>query len=305
MPVETDLESIRTAAELGNAHAQCDLGHKYFYGQGVPKDYTLAMTWLRKAADQNFADAQFKLGFMYTDGRGVAKDYSEALKWFRLAADQGNAGGQWGLGHLYDAGAGVPRDSAEASKWYRKAAEQGDTTAAYNLGLSYEYGDGVPQDDMQAHMWFCIAACTFPDSLADIYNGAIRRRDRVAAKLTEPQLAESRRLAREWMQSVQPAPTALPSNSSPDRSGVGYGKNPTAMHRDAETVVFRQDFFDDGSSEITIVVSTKLALKDTDTGYDKSRVDELRDWALRLVEKTPGATGVIMQASDDETGSES
>ena len=38
---------------------------------------------------------------MYAKGQGVPQDYSKALSWFRLAADQGNALAQNALGLMY------------------------------------------------------------------------------------------------------------------------------------------------------------------------------------------------------------
>ena len=46
---------------------------------------------VRQAAEQGDAKAQFSLGFMYANGQGVPKDDAEAMKWYRLAADQGYA----------------------------------------------------------------------------------------------------------------------------------------------------------------------------------------------------------------------
>ena len=44
---------------------------------------------VRQAADQGDADAQYNLGLMYANGEGVPEDDAEAVRWYRLAADQG------------------------------------------------------------------------------------------------------------------------------------------------------------------------------------------------------------------------
>ena len=41
---------------------------------------------LRSAAEQGDAEAQFNLGLMYEQGQGITQDYAEALRWYRLAA---------------------------------------------------------------------------------------------------------------------------------------------------------------------------------------------------------------------------
>jgi TPR repeat protein len=90
---------------------------------------------LRKAAEAGDAAAQFKLGVMYDNGNGVAEDFAEALKWYRKAAEQGHAVAQNNLGEMYYNGKGVPEDNAEAFKWFRKAAEQRHAFAQFALGL--------------------------------------------------------------------------------------------------------------------------------------------------------------------------
>ena len=80
-------------------------GEDYYYGRnGVAKDYKDAVKWYRKAADQGNAHGQCQLGHCYRDGEGVAQDYEEAVKWWRKAADQGHADGQYNLGHCYGDG---------------------------------------------------------------------------------------------------------------------------------------------------------------------------------------------------------
>jgi len=115
--------------------------------------------WLRLEAERgNNASAQYNLGLMYYYGEGVPQDFTQAVKWFRMAAEQGLANAQCNLGVMYDEGRGVPQDFTQAVKWYRMAAEQGYTPAQYNLGVMYNEGRGVPQDLVQAYAWFDLAA---------------------------------------------------------------------------------------------------------------------------------------------------
>jgi TPR repeat protein len=109
---------------------------------------------MRKAAEAGDAVAQYNLGLMYHDGEGVPEDYAEAFKWFRKAAEQRYAKAQYSLGDMYYKGRGVPQDIAEAMKWYRKAAEQGHALAQVTLGASYSVGRSVPKDDVAAYAWF-------------------------------------------------------------------------------------------------------------------------------------------------------
>ncbi|MGB6348120.1 MAG: tetratricopeptide repeat protein [Methyloceanibacter sp.] len=128
-------------------------------------------------------------------GRG---DYATALRLWRPLAAQGNAFAQSNLGFMYDSGQGVPQDHGEAAKWYRLAAEQGNARAQSNLGSMYAGGDGVPRDYVQAHMWASLAASRFPASAAEDRKQAAENRDRVASLMTQAQIAEAQKLAREW-----------------------------------------------------------------------------------------------------------
>jgi TPR repeat protein len=125
----------------------------------------------------------------------VKQDYVEAARWYRKAADQGHAGAQNNLGYMYCQGQGVPQDYAEAARWFRKAADQGDAEAQYNLGIMYDQGQGVPQDYVQAHMWLNLAAAHSNGADQQQYS---QPRELVANKMTQAQVAEAQRLAREW-----------------------------------------------------------------------------------------------------------
>ena len=93
---------------------------------------------------------------------------------------------------MYRKGEGVPQDYAEAVKWYRLSAVQGIAYAQSNLGLMYRKGEGVPQDYVRAHMWANIAATG-----GDKY--AVKDRDLVADKMTQKQIAEAQKMARDCL----------------------------------------------------------------------------------------------------------
>jgi TPR repeat protein len=190
-----DMENVQRAANQGVAEAQYILGSMYAQGRGAPQDYAEAAHWYRKAANQGLAEAQSSLASLYDSGHGIPQDYAEAMRWYRKAADQGDAGGQVLLGGMYDQGHGVPQDHAEAAHWFRKAAEQGLAGAQYLLGFAYRYGRGVPQDYVQAHMWLNLAASR---ESGEEQKKTAAERDDLAAKMTNEQVAEAQRLAREW-----------------------------------------------------------------------------------------------------------
>ena len=92
----------------------------------------------------------------------------------------------------------VTQDDAQAVAWYRKAAEARHPMAQANLGVMYEHGHGVAQDLVQAQKWYILSASKFPASEAKSLGLVIRNRDELAARMTPSQIAEARRLAREW-----------------------------------------------------------------------------------------------------------
>ncbi len=102
---------------------------------------------------------------------------------------------------MYANGWGVPQDDAEATRWYRLAADQGLAAAQFNLGVSYSLGEGVPQDYVESHMWFNLSAA---QSSGDDRDKSVKGRDSVAELMTNEQIAEAQRLAREWQSTNKP-----------------------------------------------------------------------------------------------------
>jgi TPR repeat protein len=45
------VSELKAAAEKGDPQAQYELGDAYFYGRGVPKNYTEAERWYKKAQE--------------------------------------------------------------------------------------------------------------------------------------------------------------------------------------------------------------------------------------------------------------
>ena len=119
-------------------------------------------------------------------------DYATAHREWRPLAEHGNVKAQHNLGSMYSKGQGVLKNYTEAVRWTRKAAEEGFAKAQINLGFMYALGQGVPRDFVHAHMWISLAAAQ-----GDKY--AVRLRNISEKKQLSPaQLAEARRLAREW-----------------------------------------------------------------------------------------------------------
>jgi uncharacterized protein len=145
------------AADQGNEEAEANLGHSYYYGEGVSKDYAEAVKWSRAAAEKGEPLAQITLGNAYYYGQGLPQNYTEAVNWYRKGAEQGYAAAEKNLGECYQDGQGVPQDFIQAVKWYRKSAGQGEVFGAFALARCYASGIGIAADNVEAYKWFQFA----------------------------------------------------------------------------------------------------------------------------------------------------
>jgi TPR repeat protein len=77
--------------------AQYNRGVDYWYGRGVPQDYTETANWFRKAADRGYAEAQYRLGQMLAIGQGIPQDDTEVSQGGRTGKTRGanETGNSW------------------------------------------------------------------------------------------------------------------------------------------------------------------------------------------------------------------
>lgn len=137
----------------------------------------------------NAGDPRYQFQFARSLHR--ADRVEEAVTYYQQAGLQGHPLAQKSLGFAYANGLGVTRDYAKAAQWHHMAADQGDSDAQHNLGYLYAGGRGVGQDFIQGHMWYNIAA-------AHGSAGAAGKRDTLAGRMTNRQIAEAERRALAW-----------------------------------------------------------------------------------------------------------
>ncbi|MGE5247598.1 MAG: tetratricopeptide repeat protein [Verrucomicrobiota bacterium] len=158
-------------------------------------DYATAFKHYSALAARGNAVAQTNVGMMYRKGRGVPRDYEKAVQWLNRAAAQGDAVAEYQLGKMHGSGYGVPQDYAAAFRWFHRSAEKGYSRAQYRVGMMYKLGRGVPKNNVFAYMWLSLV-------VSRPYDWGSRKaslaRDAVAADMTPDEVAEARRLAREW-----------------------------------------------------------------------------------------------------------
>ena len=191
---ETAFRIYRALVDQGNAKAEYYLGGMY-YGDG---DFGQALKWYQKAAEDGFAQAEYRIGEMYIFGHGVRKDADEGVRHYKKALLAGYAPAGWELGRIYYLGEDVERDYAQSAKWFRLSAEQGYAISAHQLALLYRDGEGVPKDFVSAHMWSNLAAAWAKPEATILKAAATALRDSLEGSMTPGQIAEARRLAREF-----------------------------------------------------------------------------------------------------------
>lgn len=77
----SDIASLETLANKGDADAQLKLGLKYYFGKGVEQNYKKAFELFKKSAEHGNKTAQYNLCIVYGLGRGVEKNEDESFKW--------------------------------------------------------------------------------------------------------------------------------------------------------------------------------------------------------------------------------
>jgi TPR repeat protein len=157
---------LKQAAELGNAEAQYNLGYCYQEGVEVPKNDSIANTWLLKSAKQGWLNAQFKIAYSYAVGRGTTKNDEQAFYWALQCAKQGDPECMFNVVSCYQEGIGTDKNIDSTLVWATRLSilENPEdlqlsgkiTSARANLATMYRDGQNVSKDFVKSYMWFLI-----------------------------------------------------------------------------------------------------------------------------------------------------
>lgn len=94
--------------------------------------------------------AAYDLGMRYLRGDGVRRDGSQGIRWLREAGNRGDARAQAALGRLYLSGLEeMGSDPAEAESWLTLAAEHGDKESAKLLPEAHQ----AKVDEQTRYRW--------------------------------------------------------------------------------------------------------------------------------------------------------
>ena len=77
-------------AERGDVEAQYTLGTCFLNGDGVPRNYKIAIDWYTKAYKQGHAKAAYQIGLMYLTGQAGYRDGQRAVEYFYIAYQLGS-----------------------------------------------------------------------------------------------------------------------------------------------------------------------------------------------------------------------
>ena len=186
---------IELEKERGSFMGTHSLARLYLFGEHLDQNLALAEQMLLEAASAGFRDSQRLLALEYVSGKRLTRDKIKALHWLETVGDQ------FELGYFYEHDNDDSPNYPEAIKWYRKAADKGDYRAQKRLAEIYESGEVVPRDHVQAYKWYLLSTATSygKAGIKIVHTATLRARDLLAQKMTAPDLAQARELAREWM----------------------------------------------------------------------------------------------------------
>lgn len=109
--------SYDISAQEENASSICNLGHRYYNGIEVAKDYNKAFELFKSAANKGNTAAMSNMASCYYHGNGTKQNIKKAIKYCKQAANLGNTKAAIKLANYY-----YDKDHKETLKWLEVAA---------------------------------------------------------------------------------------------------------------------------------------------------------------------------------------
>jgi tetratricopeptide (TPR) repeat protein len=132
---------------------------------------------------------------------------------YQQAAEKGDATAQMYMGAIVSAGVGRPQSDGEAFAWFSKAAEGGNPQAQLILSGLYAIGRGVSKSNADAYKWALIAAAG-RNTAAD-KNGAQQLLAQLAKRMSDQEIASTKKRADAWKPDARPARQAAAGEIAP------------------------------------------------------------------------------------------
>ena len=149
------MEKIFEYAGRGSLYAKLYLGNDYWYGRfGLPADKVKSAALYEECAKEGNARAQYMMSANYYYGDGVPQDYRIAIMFSNLALEQKyyKAWRRWGK--FYRDGLAVPQNYQKARECYEKGAATGDDNCYNKIGDMIFNGWGFPVDYSAAYSYY-------------------------------------------------------------------------------------------------------------------------------------------------------
>ena len=143
------VKRTKKRVEVGDAQAMFDLGYYYFYfngAVGLPRNRAKAMELYHRAGELGRADAYYNIGHAYYFGEGVEMDQEKADHYYELAAMGGVAEARHNLGCDEDHAGNWDR----AIKHYMIAAGDGQNESVKNIQQMFMDGNATKEDYAKA-----------------------------------------------------------------------------------------------------------------------------------------------------------
>ena len=147
--IKRSTDSFERCAREGNARTQYIMAANYYEGNGVEKDYELAMMYANLALEQVYLKSWRRWGKFYRDGLAIEQDYGKARKCYEKGAEMGDYNCYNLIGDMLYYGLGFPVDYPEAIVYYQKGEnapihqKYSQRRAKQALGRCYEHGYGI------------------------------------------------------------------------------------------------------------------------------------------------------------------
>lgn len=171
VPDSATFASVLTLAEVGDTHAQAQMGEAYLRGKGIERDVRKSFSWFEKSAAGGSSEGQHLLGVHLierAESTNSQGDYMVAADWLRKSADQGCMPSLLYLGVLTKQGNGVQKNIEAGIEMISKAAKEGVIPAQILLGVMLSTGDEIKKDTKAGFNWIKRAADS-GDSSAKIF----------------------------------------------------------------------------------------------------------------------------------------
>lgn len=192
---------FQKAQKEGSVGAEYYLGLMYLRGQSVEKNCNTAMTMFKESAERGNRNAQFTLALIYESSKNlietcnVSFDDTLAFQWYKKAAEQQLPQAEYSLGTLYRYGKGTEKNYFESKKWLLKAADQGLFEAQIALGILYAEAEN---DYVEGYKWLSVGISRVPPQEMYIHSLVTHKLQSVSTKMTPQQIAEAKKLARDF-----------------------------------------------------------------------------------------------------------